>query len=645
MRVLISVLLTCFCSTIAFAQLETYAPLPRIWGAEVSPEGRWLATGCSPRGTYEVCIYDLTGQTEPRLIGSPSSGGHINGFEWASEDYLVYWIQRLQSLNTISGMQDVDVSRIASWSVATGQSQVLLGEMRNVTGLDEISSMLVDDSERVAIEMTVNLGEREVSGSRLARGESIQSVAYSVNLDDGSMEAVLHNSRNSAIEYLLDEQGNDLLEVVYDFDTGDFELIDRTEDPHQRLFEGAYQTNRPWVIGRAINDDGILIQFPDRGVQVLDLAEGSFRAFELDGQPVATLAGVWDDYRSRLVAVRDSSRSSRLQWLDETLGARLETLRGLLTEDQISIVSWSDDRSIVIASANDLGQPETYYILDLNQGSLSVLETAYALPQGQLAPARRYYEYTARDGLEIGAWLTIPPGRSLSDGSMPLVVLPHGGPRARDSVDFDWWAAHYASAGYLVMQPNFRGSTGRGQAFIEAGYGGFGTTMIEDIIDGARAAVADGYARDDGYCAIGGSYGGYAAMMLALEDSDTVRCAVSFAGVSDPFALMADRNSRYLTRWWEQYMGSRFNSDAYRDSISPQDRARELTTPLLVLHGDEDTTVPMNQFDGLRRAMRGMENARFVVLEGEDHYLRNSAAREQLLRESGAFLAEHLPVD
>lgn len=642
MRILLTALFSLLVSGTAAAQLEAYAPLPRVWDAELSPNGRWLATGCSVRGRREICVYDLNGERRPQLIPS-ADDGRITGFYWPSDDYLVYWLNTHERVVTIQRVEELTIRRAISWSVETGESSILLGNYTNVSGLDLVPSSLTQDAGRVAMALTLPINPNGGS-SNLRRQSYLQTVVYEVSLEDGDNEGVLHRSNEHTRGYLLDEAGDILLEVKHNDQTGNYRLRHVDGRNYEDIFEAEYEAELPTLWGRLPEGDQILIDFPGEGLLLFDPVTGERSTFSWNGEVVRE-ASFQRDWRSnRIVSIDPLDGSDEWHYLDPVLNQRMSQLRGLLSERDITLVSWTDDRSKVIARAIDPGMPTRYYNLDITAGQLSIVDDAYLLPEGQSFPSRQYFTYAASDGLEIGGWLTAPAGQPLEGANLPLIVLPHGGPRSHDTDAFDWWAGYYASQGYLVMQPNFRGSSGYGREFVEAGFGGFGTRMIDDIIDGAHYLQAAGYARDGDYCAVGASYGGYAALMTGLRDPDNVACVVSLAGVSLPFAMIGS-GSNLFVGYWEQYMGERFSDESYRDQISPARRPDDLTMPVLALHGDEDTTVSYDQFTALRSAMDGRDNARFITLEGEDHYLGTSAVRETLLRESGAFIAEHLPVD
>jgi dipeptidyl aminopeptidase/acylaminoacyl peptidase len=261
----------------------------------------------------------------------------------------------------------------------------------------------------------------------------------------------------------------------------------------------------------------------------------------------------------------------------------------------------------------------------------------------------RSIHYAARDGLDIPAYLTLPPGVTDPSG-LPLVVLAHGGPASRDVAGFDWWAQALASRGYAVLQANFRGSTGYGRAFLEAGYGEWGRKMQTDLSDGVRWLAAEGIIDPARVCIVGASYGGYAAMAGLTLDSDVYRCGVSVAGVSDLRRMVnweaeqARHKNNQTVRYWNRFMGAARLNDRALDALSPAFLAASVDSPLLLIHGRDDTVVPIEQSrvmaEALRRAGKPVE---FVELPGEDHWLSRSATRQQMLAETVRFLEVNNP--
>ena len=313
------------------------------------------------------------------------------------------------------------------------------------------------------------------------------------------------------------------------------------------------------------------------------------------------------------------------------------------------LVSWNDDMDQVIIFT-DVGESGLYQIVDFQRGKADILAEAYpAIPDDQVG-AIRFIEYEAADGLEIPGYLTLPPGVT-EPNSLPLVVLPHGGPAAQDTIGFDWWAQALASRGYAVLQPNFRGSTGYGLDFMEAGYGEWGRKMQTDLSDGVRWLAAQGVIDPSRVCIVGASYGGYAAMAGVTIDKGVYRCAVAVAGLSDLrrfvnwSARQESRADSQTIRYWNRFMGVDKLNDRGLDALSPAHLAAGVDSPLLLIHGRDDTVVPIEQSrvmaDAMRRAGKPTE---LIELSGEDHWLSRAETRQKMLAETVRFLEVNNPV-
>ena len=224
---------------------------------------------------------------------------------------------------------------------------------------------------------------------------------------------------------------------------------------------------------------------------------------------------------------------------------------------------------------------------------------------------------------------TLPPGREAKD--LPLVMLPHGGPQAHDEEGFDWWAQAFASRGYAVLQPNFRGSTDKDQAFVDKGNGEWGKKMQTDLSDGIAALTEKGIVDPSRACIVGASYGGYAAMAGITLQKDVYRCAVAVAGVSDLKRMVSreynEGGSRSLRDFREETIGPR----SEMDSISPAKLADQASAPILLIHGELDNnsgTFPI-QSARMYMALKGHgATVRYVTLPHESH---GYASRESVL--------------
>jgi dipeptidyl aminopeptidase/acylaminoacyl peptidase len=255
----------------------------------------------------------------------------------------------------------------------------------------------------------------------------------------------------------------------------------------------------------------------------------------------------------------------------------------------------------------------------------------------------RTIRYQASDGKSISAVLTMP---RLKQGQKKLaaIVLPHGGPWSRDYETWDMWAQPLAELGYVVVQPNFRGSSGFGKEWEAASDGNWGTRMQDDLNDAVTYLASQDIIDPKRVCMFGWSYGGYASSRAAQRDGDKYRCAISGAGVHDlPDMVAYDRN--YLGRYGSKYIGSAASKLA---DVSPARHASQYSTPIMIVHGAKDQRVPVDQSRNLVKRLKSagkVEGKDFVYVEQprNTHHLPLEEDRIQLLEELKKFLAAHNP--
>lgn len=305
----------------------------------------------------------------------------------------------------------------------------------------------------------------------------------------------------------------------------------------------------------------------------------------------------------------------------------------------------------------DLG---TYRIYNTETRQLATLFTVRPTADPALLPTQRVIEYTARDGTRLWGYLWIPPGVT-NVRNLPTIVVPHGGPEGRDVWGFDPFAMTFASQGYAVFQPNFRGGGGFGRRFVEAGHRQWGLRMQDDVVDGARHLIQQGITDANRICITGWSYGGYVAMTAAFQNADVFKCSVAGAGVSDMVAMQrwvragprdADvasgggQGSQSMSyRYWTEAMGDPDSDRATMDAHSAAQNAARVGMPLLLIHGEEDETVPIEQSQLMVRAMeRAGKPVRLVELADTNHYFRPDQAEawRTVFTESLAFYQQNI---
>jgi dipeptidyl aminopeptidase/acylaminoacyl peptidase len=313
--------------------------------------------------------------------------------------------------------------------------------------------------------------------------------------------------------------------------------------------------------------------------------------------------------------------------------------------DRVELVSWSRDRKKIVVRVDSPTLGPAYSLVDLTTGKASWLGAEFNdLRAADVSPVRAV-RYKAAAGTPLSGYLTLPRGREARD--LPLVVLPHGGPAARDAPGFDWWAQAIASRGYAVLQVNYRGSDGFGWKFMSAGFGEWGRKMQTDLSDGVRELAHQGMIDPKRVCIVGGSYGGYAALAGAAFDHGVYRCAASFGGVSDLRGLISYSRGMHgfsALRYWTRFMGAENLNDPVLAQYSPLSHVEDIDIPVLLIHGRDDTVVPLEQSqlmaDALQKAGKPVD---LVIQPGTDHWLSRGDTRLGMLQAVTSFLEKNNP--
>jgi len=323
----------------------------------------------------------------------------------------------------------------------------------------------------------------------------------------------------------------------------------------------------------------------------------------------------------------------------KTLHAMLE--RALPKTPLIEFVSASaDEKKLVIRAGSDV-EPGNWYLYDRPSKSLGlIIAERPALAGIALSPVKAI-TYPAADGTRIPAYLTLPPGVE-DPKDLPAIVMPHGGPDDRDEWGFQWQAQYFAHRGFVVLQPNFRGSAGYGDDwFANNGYRSW-QTSVGDVCDGARWLVSQGLADPARLAVFGGSYGGYAALQANVMDPELFKATVAIAPVSDLELLKS--NGRALANAYvnADYIGN----GPHIKAGSPAQNAKLFKAPVLMFHGDADLNVDVSQSRRMDRELRQAgKSSKLVVYPGLAHDLYDGAARADMLRRSEEFLRANLKLE
>jgi dipeptidyl aminopeptidase/acylaminoacyl peptidase len=303
----------------------------------------------------------------------------------------------------------------------------------------------------------------------------------------------------------------------------------------------------------------------------------------------------------------------------------------------IDIVSSSADGQRMLIHAGSDNDPGRYFVFDRSSRNLAEIIPARPELEGVRLANVRAVTYPAADGTRIPAYLTLPPGREAR--GLPAVVLPHGGPSARDEWGFDWLAQFLAHQGYAVLQPNYRGSAGFGDAWLQQNGFRSWRTSIGDIAAGARWMASEGMADPARLAIVGWSYGGYAALQTGATEPDLFKAIVAIAPVVDLQQLRDDYRGYTSASLVERFLGT----GPHLVEGSPLRNVRRISAPVLLFHGDRDLNVRVIHSRRMQGELREAgKQSDLVIFDGLEHDLADSAARTQMLTRIAGLLRERI---
>lgn len=602
-----------------------------ISGAKLSPDARYLAARSGAPGRRDaLVVVDL--QSNKAKVVASYTNADVGDFQWISNERLIYNTREKGvgqgNLHDAPGLYavDHDGGRFAELVDRTGY-RATHGTRATRKILPWHTFMLdergAQDSEYVYV-TSVNFDTaREVRNVDLLRLNTLTGATQTVPRPSASVRG-----------WALDHKGEPRLAVALERDT--------TTLHYREPSNGAWRVLASYPAfgdgSKALNpvgfapDGKLFVRARSGGrdttsVHVLDPATG-----KIDPQPVLVTAGYDFDgslvsNRDKILGVRFRTDAESNEWFDPGMKQVQAAVDKLLpaTINLISVPAQPESPWVLVWSYSDL-IPGTYSLYNTQTKLLNKIADV----KPDIVPAQmgrqQFVRYKARDGLEIPALLTLPPGAKRS--GLPLVVLVHGGPWVRGA-SWGWNpdSQFLASRGYAVLEPEFRGGLGFGIRHFKAGFKQWGLGMQNDVADGVRWAADKGIADIKRVCIAGASYGGYAALMGLVNDPDLYKCGINWVGVTD-INLMYDSGWSYTNDLSDEYkvygmpdmVGHRVKDAAQLKATSPLEQASRITQPVLLAYGGVDQRVPLSHGTRFRDAvMKTNKNVEWVEYPEEGH--------------------------
>jgi len=619
--------------------LTLYGHLPSIDMVALSESGRQQAMLATVDDRRILLVGDVGKKIEIKLgLGDIKA----RDLYWAGERYVVVITSSTQNLGMNYGykyeLQNIAVldtqSKDFFWPLA--KSDRVLNAAFGVH-----MPVKADDGWQQCVN-TLPLNRSSRSGSVWISGFEIELSC--INLDSRKLK-LLAAGREDGSGWLLGAGPTVIARETYDSIRTDWELYAGKRG--DRLYKAKDRFGRNTIVGQGRTPGTVLfIIHNKRGVAQLMEMPLDGKAAPVELYPALNINEyVYSRTTGLLTGIVIGGDTPTLEMIDDGLEARVRGTRKAFPNLNVHFESVTDDFSRMVVRTDGATDSGTWWFVDIPSGSAVEIGWRYpGIKPSQIGPVTTWH-YTAADGLDIPAILTLPPHREAKQ--LPLVVLPHGGPESRDYPEFHWMAQAFASRGYAVLQPNFRGSRGYGVGFRNAGFGEWGRKMQTDLSDGIAALAAQGIIDPSRACIVGGSYGGYAALAGVTVQQGIYRCAVAIAPVSDLNLMLRNTEfdkKRGELRYWKEFMGADGVGDNSLDAISPYTLAKRADAPILLIHGSDDTTVEIVHSERMASKLRSAKKPyEFIKIEGADHFLSQETTRQRVLAESVRFVLRNNP--
>ncbi|WP_102797200.1 alpha/beta hydrolase family protein [Bowmanella denitrificans] len=580
-------------------EVDAFAALPAIQQASVSPDGKRLAVlrATSKNGDYIIEVRNVSSlNTDPVRLGADKM--EMTSFNWLNDKKLgVRFRQNIQD-----GNRNYWVVKYAVVN-ADGKGDWLVPFREDNRSEFNLLSILPDNDDEILLEYDIN-------------DNRIPDVVR-LNINTGRSVTVMRGNEKQSGNFIPDTQGeiraasgynsaNNTIELYARASTdADWKLVKSISPLKRETFDflSFSKQNPQEIYVRATNGED------KAGIYLYNIKSGQYseRLFGLESVDVdGLIRSNKPGQRGELLGFSYTAKQPERYFVADSEQALFDGIQALFADKFVNLASRSDDDAAIVVFTQSDKDPGSYYLLK-DKKDLTLIGQTSTLKPEQLSDVK-YISYKARDGRKIPAYVTLPKG----DKPFPTVVMPHGGPWARDVVIYDEWSQLLAHHGYLVIQPQFRGSEGFGLDHWVAGDQQWGLKMQDDMDDGAQFLVAKGLADPNKLAMFGWSFGGYSAFVGSMRDNNLYKCSIAGAGVSDLGRINATLNE------------NRFSRELQRPTIkgvNPLDLVEKVNVPLLVIHGDIDQRVPVEHSRLFVEKLKKLgKDHKYVELEGADHF-------------------------
>ncbi len=618
--------------------VETFFKDPEFLRTRLSPDGKWLAAIAPREGKYNLKTIRLS---DRKLFGcSEEDENEVYNFTWISNERLLFWMKdRYNSPNGGLYAVNRDGTKPKVLNLSFKKSGEFGGRVFKVVALFD---PLIDEGEDILVEI-------RKGGGSFREERSFYGNIVRLNTLTGKEERVVYN-RGDILRFVADREKKIRIGVAQH---GLIETIlhrRETNSEWEEVYSGDFRTAIE-PLGFGTNPDILYVAAPNGDKRALfpfnlktkKLGQMIFAHPTYDvpaGPPIVS------EKTGKVLGVRYGAERLQVYWFAKEYQQYQAMIDNALPGMANDIKNWSRAEDRILFHSHSDRTIGAYYLLDVSDKKKPSMEKLYDLAgwidSAKMSPMKPI-QYTARDGLVIHGFLTIPNGSDSKN--LPLIVNPHGGPSARDYWGWNADVQFLANRGYAVFQPNFRGSTGYGRKLLTAGYREWGGAMQDDITDGVKHLIKEGIADPRRIGIYGASYGGYATMAGLCFTPEMYRCGINYVGVTDIDLILKEYP---LPKKINDAIDAVMIADRKKDkdwikSRSIQNNIGNVKAPVLMAYGMKDWRVPPKHGRILKRALdRNDITNKLIIKANEGHGYRNEKNVFEFYREVDAFLEQHM---
>ena len=616
---------------------------PDVAAAELSPDGKSMALSVTVDGKKTLAVMGIgTGAVKQLAAFGDAEVGH---FYWQNKERIVYSLTYLFDEHNWTGY-------ISDGLFAINRDGSQAREL-----VSTVEKQIGNRTQEIRVVRTVSLIDGKPDEILVSESHSGDNdiKAFHLNTVTGRMKEIPLSFAGEVQQFWADHAGNIRLAAVTSSDISKEALWYRDNDgaPWRKITELGKLEADFTPVAFDTDDRTLFVSVTENGdksaLYKFDFANNKIgEKFYANDQADVGHGLIFSRDTHKLFGVRYNGDQPGTYWIDEKRKEIQQDIDDALPGQINDITGDEQAAGLLVRSYSDTN-PGVYYYYTPATHKLKKLFSYRPWLHADDLSAQLVFHYNARDGLDIPAYLTLPKGKPVK--RLPLIVLAHGGPWARDEWGFDEEVQFLASRGYAVLQPQFRSSVGYGYKLFSKGWKQWGMSMQDDITDGVQNLIKQGVVDPAKVCIMGASYGGYAAMIGAAKDPGLYRCAIDMFGVTDiklqhKISDWADDDD-FLRYDAKELIGDLDKDSAHFDEISPLKQAAKIKIPVLMVYGAKDKRVPIAEGEKLRDVLQKQGTiVEWMSMANEGHGFSNVEADRYTFYDAlDTFLKKYDPVE